>query len=168
MTTATEPNASVKTRSKAAGQATKASGESPFYHFYKAYKLVYERVERDLTSKHEVGLSPLEMMHRIDIAPDGQLRLLDLAHSLVTSPSSVTRMMDKLVRQGYIVRRESEQDRRETIASLTPAGKQQVDRGMKILRKSIETHFEAAFKSKEEVLQFIDLMQRLSDGPPGS
>jgi DNA-binding MarR family transcriptional regulator len=146
----------------------KAAGESPFYNFCKAYKLVYERVERDLTNANRVALSPLEMMHRIDISPDGRLRLLDLAHSLVTSPSSVTRMMDKLVRQGFIIRRESEQDRRETFAYLTPEGKQHLDKGMKILRKSIEKHFESAFRSNEETVSFIHLMQALSEGQPGS
>lgn len=149
---------------RAVTRSTKSPRVDAFYFFYKAYKLVYERIERDLTVNQQVALSPLEMMHRIGESPEGRLRLLDLAHSLVTSPSSVTRIMDKLVRQGFIVRRESEQDRRETFASLTPKGKQALDNGMKILRKSIEQHFEFAFESEEDTATFLRILHVLTEG----
>jgi len=148
----------------AKGSLPGSGGESVFYNFYKAYKLVYERIERDLSGAGQAALSPLEMMHRIDVSPEGRLRLLDLARSLVTSPSSVTRMMDKLVKQGLIVRRESELDRRETFAYLTPKGKQQLDKGMKILRKAIEKHFEFALTSPEETKAFVDVLHVLIQG----
>src|SRR6476659_642749 len=79
---------------------TKGVVDEAWGSFYRAYKRVNERVERDLTNEHQIGLSLLEILYHIDEAPQGSIRMLDISHLLVTSPSSVTRNVDKLNRQG--------------------------------------------------------------------
>jgi DNA-binding MarR family transcriptional regulator len=130
-------------------------------NFYRAFKLVNELVEKDMENTYHLSLPLLEMMFRIDKAPEG-IRLLDIARSLVTSPSSVTRSMDKLVNDKYVRRRESKEDRRETLATLTPKGKEALAKGMKLLHDSRDTHFTPAF-SGDELTTFNNILRRLSE-----
>jgi DNA-binding MarR family transcriptional regulator len=50
-------------------------------------------------------------------------RLADLAEALSVSPSTATRMCDRLVRKGLITRNRDEIDRREVNLEVTPAGR---------------------------------------------
>ena len=53
----------------------------------------------------------------------GRRRLADLAEDLAVSPSTATRMCDRLVRKGLISRGRDEIDRREVNLDLTAAGR---------------------------------------------
>jgi len=57
----------------------------------------------------------------------GGRRLADLASSLGVSPSTATRMCDRLVRKGLITRTRDEIDRREVNLEVTPSGRQIVE-----------------------------------------
>ena len=57
----------------------------------------------------------------------GSSRLADLAATLGVSPSTATRMCDRLVRKGLISRSRDELDRREVNLSVTEAGRQVVE-----------------------------------------
>jgi len=56
----------------------------------------------------------------------GKRRLADLAEALSVSPSTATRMCDRLVRKGLITRSRDEIDRREVNLEVTPAGRKVV------------------------------------------
>jgi len=133
--------------------------------FYRAYKRINELAERDLKNAGQVTLPLLEIMYHIHQAPGGRMRLLDIAHKLVTSPSSVTRSMDKLVEMGFVTRRESKKDRRETLASLTAKGKTNLESGMMILSASRASHFEPAFDG-EDLIGFVRILLRLAGRKP--
>jgi DNA-binding MarR family transcriptional regulator len=61
------------------------------------------------------------------LAEQGPRHLADLAQALGVSPSTATRMCDRLVRKRLITRTRDEVDRREVDLSLTNAGKALVD-----------------------------------------
>jgi DNA-binding MarR family transcriptional regulator len=61
------------------------------------------------------------------LAEQGPRHLADLAGALGVSPSTATRMCDRLVRKRLITRTRDEVDRREVDLALTPQGKQLVD-----------------------------------------
>jgi DNA-binding MarR family transcriptional regulator len=61
------------------------------------------------------------------LAEQGPRHLADLAQALGVSPSTATRMCDRLVRKRLISRTRDEVDRREVDLSLTNAGKALVD-----------------------------------------
>ena len=56
----------------------------------------------------------------------GKRRLADLAEALAVSPSTATRMCDRLVRKGLITRSRDEIDRREVNLEVTAAGRRVV------------------------------------------
>ncbi len=67
----------------------------------------------------------------------GSMRSADLADRLAVSPSTATRVCDRLVRAGYLRRQPAAADRREVRLSLTSAGAQLVERGLKKRRQAL-------------------------------
>jgi DNA-binding MarR family transcriptional regulator len=59
-------------------------------------------------------------------ATDNALRMSDLADAIVLSRSGLTRLVDRLVAEGYVERRRCPSDARGALATLTPAGFERV------------------------------------------
>jgi DNA-binding MarR family transcriptional regulator len=80
-----------------------------------------------------VTLTQFRAMAMMDSEPD--MRAADLAEALAVSPSTATRLCDRLVRAGLVSRVASEADRREVRLSLTRAGITLVREGLAKRRK---------------------------------
>src|SRR5262249_53786969 len=65
----------------------------------------------------------------LDNAPDGQLRMSDLADSVLLSPSGLTRLVARLERDELVARRPDPNDGRSSLARLLPAGKHALEAG---------------------------------------
>ena len=65
------------------------------------------------------------------------MRAADLAQALAVSPSTATRLCDRLVRNGLVDREASTQDRREVCLSLTDAGGTAVRDGLTQRRRAL-------------------------------
>ncbi|MEV2237719.1 MarR family transcriptional regulator [Micromonospora sp. NPDC049891] len=80
----------------------------------------------------EHGLSPVEfeVLTRLTRSPDNQLRMTDLAAQTSLSTSGVTRVVDRMERDGLITRRACPSDRRSSYAVVTPAGLRRLDESL--------------------------------------
>lgn len=76
---------------------------------------------RSLGASHEDVTLP--QYRTLVVLTYGKRRLADLAEALAVSPSTATRMCDRLVRKGLITRSRDEIDRREVNLEVTPAGR---------------------------------------------
>ena len=74
-----------------------------------------------------------QLLAMLSEAPDGMLRLCDLADSLRLTRSGLTRRMEGVVRKKLVVREQSTQDRRVAHARLTP-------KGLALLKKAAPHH----------------------------
>lgn len=72
----------------------------------------------------EHGLSPVEfeVLMRLVRSPGHQLRMTDLAAQTSLSTSGVTRVVDRMERDGLVCRRACPSDRRSSFTALTDAG----------------------------------------------
>jgi DNA-binding MarR family transcriptional regulator len=77
---------------------------------------------RSLTESGEVVTLP-QYRTLVVLSDGGARRLADLADALGVSPSTATRMCDRLVRKGLISRTRDELDRREVNLEVTAAGR---------------------------------------------
>ncbi|GGM50900.1 hypothetical protein GCM10011608_39750 [Micromonospora sonchi] len=77
----------------------------------------------------EHGLSPVEfeVLTRLARSPGAQLRMTDLAAQTSLSTSGVTRVVDRMERDGLLTRRACPSDRRSSYAVVTPAGLSRLD-----------------------------------------
>ena len=67
-------------------------------------------------------LGDYQLLVYLSEAPDHRMRMCDLAAALQLSPSGLTRRLDGLVRNGYVLRIGADDDRRVMLAVLTSAG----------------------------------------------
>lgn len=89
--------------------------------FFEAYTGLSARFARQF---EEHGLSPVEfeVLMRLSRSPGRQLRMTDLAAQTSLSTSGVTRVVDRLERDGLLCRQACPSDRRGSFAVLTDAG----------------------------------------------
>jgi DNA-binding MarR family transcriptional regulator len=88
-------------------------------------------------SEHEVTLPQYRTL--VVLAYSGAHRLADLAATLAVSPSTATRMCDRLVRKGLITRSRDTVDRREVNLDVTEEGRKLVHGVMDRRRKEVRT-----------------------------
>lgn len=103
-----------------------------------------ERAHRHLTDnlayelEQSVGIPPIffEVLAQIAAAPTGRLTMTRLSEEVAVTKSGITRLIDRMVGAGLVVRQNSSSDRRRVHIVLTAAGRD-------ILRRATVTHVEA-------------------------
>ena len=90
--------------------------------FLRANATLVRRLEGELVREHDLPLASYDVLVQLSEAPDGGLRMTELAERVLLSRSGLTRLVDRLVRDGLVQRRSCAEDARGTIAVLTPAG----------------------------------------------
>ena len=94
-------------------------------------------LDEALTAAHGISVKEFDVLITLFNAPDGRLRMAELAEQVVLSPSGVTHLVTRLERDGLLQRIVDEHDRRSYFAALTPAGQERLrDRGRPTTRWS--------------------------------
>jgi MarR family transcriptional regulator, 2-MHQ and catechol-resistance regulon repressor len=86
-------------------------------------------------ARHGLSMIEFEVLIRLGRSPDGQLRMTDLSAQTSLTASGVTRVIDRLERDGYVSRMACPTDRRSLYAVITRSGR---DRLAAILPEHIE------------------------------
>jgi DNA-binding MarR family transcriptional regulator len=73
-------------------------------------------------AEHGLSQVEFEVLIRLARSPDQRLRMTDLAAQTALSTSGVTRVVDRLERDGLVLRHACETDRRISYAQLTKTG----------------------------------------------
>jgi DNA-binding MarR family transcriptional regulator len=95
---------------------------SAWHALIRAHSRVVRRLEAELEAEHGLTLPAYEVLAHLSEAPDQQLRMTDLAKHAVLTPSGLTRLVDKLAREGLVERRRCAADARVVYAGLTQVG----------------------------------------------
>ena len=106
-----------------------------------AHRVLIDTLEDELTAESSLPLTSYEVLARLDAAPEKRLRLSELADSLVLSRSGVTRLVDRLERDGLVRRENCPSDRRGSYATLTEEGALAFRAAAPIHSRGIEEHF---------------------------
>ena len=80
------------------------------------------RLEADLLAAHGLPLPWYDVLLQLAEAPDRRLRMTELAGRVLLSRSGLTRLVDRLEREGLVERAACPGDARVTHAVLTEAG----------------------------------------------
>lgn len=111
--------------------------------FLRFHATVIDVLERDLVTRSGLALAWFDVLVQLDAAPDGRLRMQELAAAVVLSKSGLTRLIDRLERAGYVARTSCPSDRRGTYAEITPAGREALRRARPIHLQGVADHFAA-------------------------
>jgi DNA-binding MarR family transcriptional regulator len=108
-------------------QRTSAPAVRAWTRLLHAHAATTRLLSADLQAEHGLTINDYEALLRLSRAEDGRMKRVDLARSLVLTPSGVTRLLEGLEDAGLVKRAACATDRRVTYAELTNAGRKKLE-----------------------------------------
>src|SRR5690348_1982218 len=99
----------------------------------RVHAALVKALDAELVQAHDLPLISYEVLITLDAASGRRLRMAELADSVLLSRSGVTRLVDRLEREGLLVRDTCTSDGRGCFAVLT-------DKGAELLAHARPTH----------------------------
>jgi DNA-binding MarR family transcriptional regulator len=129
--------------------------------FLRAHAQVLRTLETELAAADELPLASYDVLVQLTEAPLRRLRMTDLADRVLLSRSGLTRLVDRLERDGLVRREPCEDDARGLFAVVTDLGVDRLRRASRVHLAGVARHFVDRF-SAEELAQLGALLTRLS------
>ena len=130
--------------------------------FLRAHSSLTRELSGRLEAAHGLTLNDYDCMVQLAYAPERSLRRVDLARSVLLSPSGITRLLDGLEREGWVEKKSCESDARVTYAHMTEAGLAKFKAARKTHLADIEETFGSRFTA-DELAAVSSLLGRLLD-----
>jgi DNA-binding MarR family transcriptional regulator len=110
---------------------------------------VVARLDAELERDHGLPLSSYEVLISLADARDGRLRMGELAEALLLSRSGLTRLVDRLERQGMVSRERCEDDARGYFAVITAGGRRKLRDARPAHLAGVREHFLERLDSRD-------------------
>jgi DNA-binding MarR family transcriptional regulator len=131
--------------------------------FLGSYKLVVTYLEQQFAAAQAPSLIESALLTRLHRAPDQRLRMQEAGRYLVVTKSGISRIIDRMVKAGYVTREEWETDRRVTYIVLTDDGRQALRHSARVYREAFRSSFLATLDD-DQLHQLVYLLDRVSAG----
>jgi DNA-binding MarR family transcriptional regulator len=129
----------------------------------RVHAALVRELDAELDAAHDLPLSSYDVLIYLQAAPDKRLRMAELADSVLLSRSGVTRLVDRLEREGLIVRDTCVSDGRGCFAVLTDEGEELLQRARPTHLAGVRERFLSHF-SDEELMQLARFWERVKPG----
>jgi DNA-binding MarR family transcriptional regulator len=90
----------------------------------RVHSTLVKALDAEMQAAHGLPLSSYEVLITLRTAPDKRLRMAELADRAILSRSGMTRLVDRLERDGLLERDRCDSDARGFFAVLTPKGEE--------------------------------------------
>jgi len=127
-----------------------------------AHAAVVDRLGRELEAECGLPLTWYDVLVQLASAPEGRLRMRDLARAVLLSRSGLTRLVDRMEASGMVCREAHPSDGRGAFAVLTPAGRAVLRRAAPVHLRGIDAHF-ARHLSDADAAALCDALSRVVD-----
>ena len=107
----------------------------------RAHSGIVGRLEEEMERAQGLSLRWYEVLLHLSRAPDGAMRMQDLADLALQSKSGLTRVVDRMEEAGLVTRQVCPSDRRGILAVVTPEGRRRFRRAAALHVRGIERHF---------------------------
>lgn len=107
----------------------------------RAHASLVRELDTELEAAHGLTLSQYAVLKALRCAPEGRLRMADLAEQAHLSRSGMTRLVDRLERQSWLRRRSCSDDARGCYAEITPEGAERVEAAAATHARSVRQRF---------------------------
>jgi DNA-binding MarR family transcriptional regulator len=124
-------------------------------------------LDAELLREHELPLSSYEVLLFLADSPRGRLRMSELADGVLLSRSGLTRLVDRMERDGLLRRRRCEEDQRGYFAEITDEGRELFARARKTHLDGVRERFLGRL-SADEQRTLAALWEKVSPGAAGS
>jgi DNA-binding MarR family transcriptional regulator len=128
----------------------------------RAHAELVRELDAELAREHDMPLSSYEVLLFLNDSEDGRMRMSELADSALLSRSGLTRLVDRLERQGLLKRERCESDARGWFAEITPEGRRVFGAARKTHLDGVRRVFLSHF-SRDELRTLGGLWQKVQD-----
>ncbi len=118
------------------------------------------RLDADLRERHGISLSAYEVLMLVGEAPRRRMRVSELSGATLLSVSGVSRMIDRLVREGLVTKQPCEDDRRGAEVVLTTMGRGRLRAARASHLAGVRSEFLGRF-SDEELVDLARAWERI-------
>jgi DNA-binding MarR family transcriptional regulator len=127
----------------------------------RAHACLAKRLDAALDHAHGLPMTSYEVLQLLEEASAERMRMCDLAERAQLSRSGLTRLVDRLERDGLLERCSCDHDARGAYACLTAAGRERLQeaRGthLAVIREQFFSHF-----SESELSVLADMWERIA------
>jgi DNA-binding MarR family transcriptional regulator len=120
-------------------------------------------LDAELTHRHGLPLTSYEVLLFLADSPDGRMRMSELADSVLLSRSGLTRLVDRLERDGLLEREQCEDDARGYFAAITDRGRALFTEARRTHLAGVRERFLSRF-SRDDLRTLGELWDRVSHG----
>ena len=92
----------------------------------RTHAVLVRRLDDDLRARHGLSVTSYEALMLLGTSPRRRMRISELSGATLLSVSGMSRMVDRLVREGLVVREACEEDGRGAEVALTPSGRRRL------------------------------------------
>ena len=107
------------------------------------------RLDSELEREHGLPLSSYEVLMVLGDSDDGRARMGEIADELLLSRSGLTRLVDRLERQGLVKRERCEDDARGFFATITSEGRKKLEAARPAHLDGVRDHFFSALTDRD-------------------
>ena len=108
-----------------------------------------KELDAELEARHGLPLTSYEVLRSLSKSAAGKLRMAELAEQALLSRSGMTRLIDRLEREGMVSRTTCDKDGRGCYAVLTEQGRAAVDEARSTYRSVVRLGFLRHFEVSE-------------------
>jgi DNA-binding MarR family transcriptional regulator len=131
--------------------------------FLRAQAELIRTLDRELEAEQGLPITFFDVLVQLTQA-GGRLRMSDLADAVLLSRSGVTRLVDRMVRDGLVRREQCPTDRRALYATLTPKGKRALAKARPVHLRGVAEHFARHLSDEEAKTLTAALGRMVRDG----
>ena len=127
----------------------------------RAHACLAKRLDSELDCAHHLPMTSYEVLHVLQESSNGRMRMRDLAEQAQLSRSGLTRLVDRLERDGLLERCSCRHDARGAYACLTDLGVERLEEArathLAVMREQFFAHF-----SEPELGVMADMWERIA------
>jgi DNA-binding MarR family transcriptional regulator len=128
--------------------------------FLRAHATIMRALSGELEQVGGMSMSSYDVLIQLARAPKRRLRMTELAEAVVLSSSGLTRLVERLEREGLVARIKSADDARGAYATLTDLGRARLRKATRSHLTGIRQHFLSQI-TPEELQMLGNIWQRL-------
>jgi DNA-binding MarR family transcriptional regulator len=126
---------------------------------------IWEALDRELQAREQISMTWFEVLARI-AQSDGALPMNELASAQLSSPSGMTRLVDRIEFAGLVRRASHPSDRRVTLVALTDRGNELLERVTPHIKLVVVERF-ASRLSEEQAHSLRSILELLLQATGG-
>lgn len=132
--------------------------------FLRAHAVINRRLEAELLQEQDLPLTSYDVLVQLVDAPGHRLRMTELAGAVMLTRSGLSRLVDRLQREGLVSRMAASEDGRGMYAVLAPAGLSRLRDATPTHLRGVAEHMTSRF-SHDELDALRGLLERLCEWP---